>query len=163
MLRPRARAWRLQALDASRKICSGYHWPRRCSHLRKSKTLYHSMINFFASQDNSSSNLGGVAFHDGADGSLIAQAAFAHGNPAITVGNNVANWTSDGRDRPAFSLTFLTRNVCANACFGPTLAQMHLHGVSRSLRVPTSDNREAGPIFGDRHLASDRIATSGNA
>lgn len=71
------------------------------------------MINFLGSQGYSSSNLSNVAFHDGADGSLIAQAAFAHGNPAITVGNNVyvapGNW---GRvSSPSGGATFFEETV----------------------------------------------------
>lgn len=44
---------------------------------------------FLASQGYGASNLPNVTFHNGADGSLLAKAAFAHGNPAITIQNDV--------------------------------------------------------------------------
>jgi hypothetical protein len=44
---------------------------------------------FLASQGYGAPNLPSVTFHYGADGSTAAKAAFAHGNPAITIENNV--------------------------------------------------------------------------
>ena len=73
------------------------------------------MVNFLRSQGYSSSNLGSVTFHNGADGDLIAQAAFAHGNPAITVGNNVyvapgnGNW--EKISSPSGGATFFEETV----------------------------------------------------
>lgn len=56
------------------------------------------MQKFLASKGLGGSNLGSVVFHNGDGGSLIAKAAFAHGNPAITIQNNVyvapGHWNS---------------------------------------------------------------------
>lgn len=47
------------------------------------------MQKFMASQGLMAPNLGSVQFQEGDGGSLIAKAAFAHGNPAVTIQNNV--------------------------------------------------------------------------
>jgi RHS repeat-associated protein len=56
------------------------------------------MQKFLASKSLGGPNLGSVVFHNGDGGSLIAKAAFAHGNPAITIQNSVyvapGHWNS---------------------------------------------------------------------
>ncbi|GAA4776995.1 hypothetical protein GCM10023219_26000 [Stakelama sediminis] len=56
------------------------------------------MQKFLASKGLGGPNLGSVVFHNGDGGSLAAKAAFAHGNPAITIQNNVyvapGHWNS---------------------------------------------------------------------
>ncbi len=55
----------------------------------QSKKLSPCMINFLGSQGLGAPNLGDVTFHRGDGGNIAARTAFARGNPAITIGNNI--------------------------------------------------------------------------
>jgi RHS repeat-associated protein len=64
------------------------------------------MQTFLASQGLGAATLGSVLFHSGDEGSSLAIAAFAHGNPAITIRSNVyvapGHWNSFREGTPGF-------------------------------------------------------------